>query len=126
MDNIILIAGIAFAILQIILFFKIWGMCDNIADIRQRLKLTFPNEQEKIETANKAKYQTQDAEDKNTTATSIDGFKIGDKVIYEPANRKMIIKEISKDGKLVCVSYKPNGKEEYEGAYLPTQVKSLE
>ncbi|MBO5676696.1 MAG: hypothetical protein J6S02_00970, partial [Bacteroidaceae bacterium] len=50
-------------------------------------------------------------------------FNVGENVIYEPMNRKMIIKEITKDGLLVCISYKPNGNEEYEGTYKPEKVK---
>jgi hypothetical protein len=35
----------------------------------------------------------------------------------------MVIKEITPDGSFVCVSYKPDGKEEDEGTYKPGQVK---
>ena len=52
-------------------------------------------------------------------------FNIGDNVIYEPMNRKMIIKEFTNDWRIVCVSYN-NGKEEYEGTYKPEQIKKID
>ena len=115
-----------FGVLQIILFFKIWGMCNNIADIQERFKNACPTKEEKraIELMEK---QQKTIVDTNTTADVVNatGFNIGDNVIYEPMDRKMIVKEITRDGMLVCISYKKNGSEEYEGTYKPEQVKKL-
>ena len=112
-----------FGVLQIILFFKIWGMCNDIADMKERFKSVCPTEEEKrVATLVEKQEKTFNPEQK-TVVHNTTGFNVGDNVIYEPMNRKMIIKEITKDGMLVCISYKKNGREEYEGTYKPEQVK---
>lgn len=117
-----LIVSIAFAILGIILFFKVWGMCNDVAEICFRLKKAFPTDAEK-----KAAEWLQKQQEDNVAPESNGGvaLKVGDNVIYEPMNRKMIIKSITPEGLLVCISYKQDGKEEYEGTYKPSQVKNL-
>ena len=122
---IVLLVGIAFGILQIILFFKIWGMCNNVAEMKDRLVRAYPTEEEKKSIALYGKLHTPNTELKEENVVSSEDFKVGDGVIYEPMNRRMIIKTIDGNGLLRCVSYQPNGKEEYEGAYKPEQVKKL-
>ncbi len=122
MDILLSIILLVFGILQVILFFKIWGMTNDIAEMNSRFKATCPTEEEKKINALIEKQKSISAtnhEAINNTAP----FNVGENVIYEPMNRKMIIKEITKDGLLVCISYKPNGNEEYEGTYKPEQVK---
>ena len=122
MDVLLSIVLLVFGILQVILFFKIWGMTNDIAEMNARFKAIFPTEEEKKINALIEKQNT--ANNANTGAIyDAKEYNVGDNVIYEPMNRKMIIKEITKEGLLVCISYKPNGKEEYEGTYKPEQVK---
>ena len=114
-----LIVSIAFAILGIILFFKVWGMCNDVAEICFRLKKAFPTDAEKKAAEWLQSQELRTATEANGEAT----LKVGDNVIYEPMNRKMIIKSVTPEGLLVCISYKQDGTEEYEGTYKPGQVK---
>ena len=122
MDVLLSIVLLVFGILQVILFFKIWGMTNDIAEMNARFKAIFPTEEEKkINALIEKQNSTNETNTEAINNTKV--LNIGDNVIYEPMNRKMIIKEITKEGLLVCISYKPNGKEEYEGTYKPEQVK---
>ena len=124
MEILLSIILLVFGILQVILFFKIWGMTNYIAEMNARFKAICPTEEEKKINALIEKQNS--ANNTNTEAiNNTEELNIGDNVIYEPMNRKMIIKEITKEGLLVCISYKENGKEEYEGTYKPKQVKRL-
>ena len=97
-------------------------MTNDIAEMNARFKAICPTEEEKKINALIEKQNS--TNETNTEAiNNTKMLNIGDNVIYEPMNRKMIIKEITKEGLLVCISYKPNGKEEYEGTYKPEQVK---
>ena len=100
---------IVFGILEIILFFKIWGMCNNVSRIEQRLAEVFP-------TKNEEKHQELIQEQKKENGvnpTNIGIYTVGMKVCYPPMNRIMFIKELHSDGKIECVSYKKDGKEEF-------------
>ena len=122
MDVLLSIVLLVFGILQVILFFKIWGMTNDIAEMNARFKAIFPTEEEKkINALIEKQNSTNETNTEAINNTKV--LNVGDNVIYEPMNRKMIIKEITKEGLLVCISYKPNGKEEYEGTYKPEQVK---
>ena len=124
MDVLLSIVLLVFGILQVILFFKIWGMTNDIAEMNARFKAIFPTEEEKkINALIEKQNSTNETNTEAINNTKV--LNIGDNVIYEPMNRKMIIKEITKEGLLVCISYKPNGKEEYEGTYKPEQVKKF-
>ena len=122
MDVLLSIVLLVFGILQVILFFKIWGMTNDIAEMKARFKAIFPTEEEKkINALIEKQNSTNETNTEAINNTKV--LNVGDNVIYEPMNRKMIIKEITKEGLLVGISYKPNGKEEYEGTYKPEQVK---
>lgn len=117
---IVTVGSLVFGVLGIILFFKVWRMCNDVAEIKERFKSVCPTNEEKraVEWLNATRDGAIPNEVENVTALTV-----GDNVIYEPMNRRMIIKEITKDGLLVCVSYKQDGGEEYEGTYKPNQVK---
>ena len=122
MDVLLSIVLLVFGILQVILFFKIWGMTNDIAEMNARFKAIFPTEEEKkINALIEKQNSTNETNTEAINNTKV--LNVGDNVIYEPMNRKMIIKEITKEGLLVCISYKANGKEEYEGTYKPEQVE---
>lgn len=113
------IVSFVFGVLGIILFFKVWGMCNDVDEICTRIKKAFPTEEEK----RAAEWLNKQGGDVTSESRDMAPLKVGDDVIYEPMNRKMVIKEITPDGSFVCVSYKPDGKEEDEGTYKPGQVK---
>ena len=113
------ICAIIVAILSIILFFKIWGMTNDVKEIKDRLARVLPTEEEKM--SEELKSATMSAEEKAIVMES--DFKIGEMVRYAPMNRVMIVKSIHEDGKIECVSYKKNGTEEFEGLYDPAQIE---
>ena len=125
MSIILIVVIIVWSILSIVLFFKVWGMCNDVAAMRERFEMSYPTKSEKqiLELVEKTQPCTKEIFDNSECGDT--SFKIGDVVCYEPMNRNMIIKEFTSDGKFVCVSYKSNGKEEYEGTYKPEQVKKL-
>ena len=116
-----LIVCIVFCVLGIILFFKVWGMCNDVDEICFRLKKAFPTDAEKKAAEWLQSQELRAASEANGEAA----LKVGDNVIYEPMNRKMLIKSITPEGLLVCISYKQDGTEEYEGTYKPSQVKKF-
>ena len=119
MEILIEILSIVFFILGLILFFKVWGMTNDVREIKERLTEVFPTEGEKkhIELQNALKPK----EDEETAANSV--FSIGETVRYAPMNRVMVVKSIHPDGKIECVSFKKDGKEEFEGLYEPGQIE---
>ena len=75
---------IVFGVLQIILFFKLWGMTNNVAEIKRILN----NKKE------------QDMEIGKTVIA--DGIKEGDLVVELKTERQMRIASITNDGKYEC------------------------
>ena len=102
-----------------------WGMCNDVAEMKERFKAICPTEYEKKSVELYEKQQKVFQPKTNPVVNNKSDFKVGDNVIYDPMNRKMIIKEITNDGKFVCISYKKDGSEEYEGTYKPEQIKLL-
>jgi hypothetical protein len=125
MEIFLAVVSIVWSVLCIILFFKVWGMCNDVAEMKDRFAKVFPTDDEKKAMALQQKSYIGSTSNAEQEATEINDFKVGDSVIYEPMNRRMIIKRIGSNGLLQCVSYKPDGKEEYEGTYKPEQVKKL-
>ena len=125
MDMFLVVLSIVWSVLCIILFFKVWGMCNDVAEMKDRFAKVFPTDDEKKAMALQQKSYIGSTSNAEQEATEINGFKVGDSVIYEPMDRRMIIKRIGSNGLLQCVSYKSNGKEEYEGTYKPEQVRKL-
>lgn len=107
MEAIIIITSLVYAILCIILFFKVWGMCNDVRELKNYF----------IKTAQPQQITP------NTKPTTENVFEVGQTVIYTPANRIMIIKEIDTEGLIYCISYNKNGKEEFEGKYKPSQIQ---
>ena len=105
MDVLLSIVLLVFGILQVILFFKIWGMTNDIAEMNARFKAIYPTEEEKKINTLIEKQNSTD-ETKSEAINNTKKLNVGDNVIYEPMNRKMIIKEITKEGLLICISYK--------------------
>ena len=121
MDNLLYyLLVIVFGVLSIVLFFKVWRMCDDVRDIKERMRSVFPTEGEK-----KAEELAKSRNDKVQSGSL--KYEVGDKVVYEPANRVMFIKNILEDGRLACVMYTDKGEEKDAGIYKPFQVvKPLE
>lgn len=112
---VLVIISVFFGVLQIILFFKLWNMCDDIAAMHKRFKAVCPTKEESHFVELMAQKQAKVKDDKTS-------FEVGDRVIYPPMNRRMIIKQITNDGRFVCISFKSDGTEEYEGTYKANQI----
>ncbi len=120
METVVIILYIilfVFCVLQILLFFKVWGMTENVAKIEHRLAGVFP-------TKNEGKHQelVQEQKQEKENPANIGIFTVGMKVCYPQMNRIMFIKELHSDGKIECVSYKKDGREEFEGLYEESQI----
>ena len=75
MDGITIVVCLIFGILQIILFFKIWGMTNNVKRILNIFEEVTKEKRLELETAaKKAKYN-------NATGNTADKFNIGDLVV---------------------------------------------
>ena len=106
-NALIIIATLVYAILCVILFFKVWGMCNDVRELKNYfIKTTQPQQITP-----------------NTNPTTENVFEAGQTVIYPPAKRIMIVKEIDAEGLIHCINYDENGKEEFEGKYKPSQIK---
>lgn len=92
---------LVFAVLQIILFFKIWGMTNDIKNIRSSLL-------EAIETYNINK----------RSVVESSSFSVGDLVV-DKNDKQMRIKEIS-NGKYACYTH---GGTHFEGLYEESDIK---
>lgn len=113
---ILYIFGIIWSILSIILFFKIWGACNNIADIKERLENNFKTKAEDWSEASNINSTTP------SQSTADSKFKVGDVVIYPPMQRVMTIKSITVQG-IECFSINKKGREEFEGVYNEEQIE---
>mgnify|MGYP003298951881 FL=1 len=80
------IAAIVISILNTILFFKIWGMCNNITTIRKIM----------IENVIRQHYNPDKI---------IEEFREGD-LVFDKKNKLYRIEEITDDGKLLCTCIK--------------------
>ena len=90
-----------FAVLQIVLFFKIWGMTNDIREIKERYLSST--------TSPKKKMPTQPTE-----------FNIGELVVEIKTNKQMRIKEITEDGKYSCYT---GGGASHEGDFTASEIK---
>lgn len=98
MNILIGIIGLIFAILQIILFFKLWGMTNDVRSIRDKLMTT-------------------EADVKPVIKENDSPFEIGDWVI-SPTGKEVEIVEIE-DGKYHCYT---NRRLFYEGSFDASEL----
>lgn len=103
MQIIIGLFAFIFALLQIILFFKIWEMTNDIKAIK-----------------NKYLSSGQNKNDSYAPIINSAGFNIGDLVINATTGKQMRIKEITEDGKYSCYT---GGGTSHEGDFLESEIK---
>ena len=101
METFIILIILIFGILQLILFFKIWGMTNDIREIKERYLSST--------TSPKKKMPTQPTE-----------FNIGELVVEIKTNKQMRIKEITEDGKYSCCT---GGGASHEGDFTASEIK---
>jgi hypothetical protein len=99
---------IVFGILQIVLFFKLWGMTDDIKSIKN-------------------KYLESNSFDKKETEVIIKNFEskyeVGALVVDIKSRKQMKIKEITSDGKYSCYS---TGGLVFEGNFDESEIQLFE
>lgn len=93
--NIVSIIIIIFGVLQIILFFKMWGMTNNVSEIKNMLELTIRKDFQNGDNAKNAKAPICDIID-NVEFDKEDfpmntKFAKGDIVLYKPENTRLIV-----------------------------------
>lgn len=93
--------AVLFAVLQIILFFKIWGMTNDIREIKE-------------------KYLSSNESRKSASPTQPAEFNIGELVVHKKTNKQMRIKEITEDGKYSCYT---GGGASHEGDFTASEIK---
>ena len=90
-----------FAVLQIVLFFKIWGMTNDIREIKE-------------------KYLSSTDPKKSVSPTQLPEFNKDELVIEIKTNKQMRIKEITQDGKYSCYT---GGGASHEGDFTAAEIK---
>ncbi len=103
METLFGLLALIFVVLQIILFFKIWGMANDVKAIKDKY---LSSGQNKIGSA--------------PTYLNSTGFNIGDLVINATTGKQMRIKEITEDGKYSCYT---GGGTSYEGDFTASEIK---
>ena len=120
METLLAIIFIVFGVLQIILFFKIWGMTNDVRNIK-----------EMYESEREAHYRNLDrtthkAESQEGSDLSISKFSVGDLVVHIKTGKQMRIKNINVDNihsnndTYSCYS---GGGVYHEGDFLASELK---
>lgn len=95
MENILLVTSIiiiAFGILQIILFFKVWGMTNDVRKIKNILELNIKQQQDTL----------------NHNTNIVPSFSVGEVVTYKKTQEKFIIKRRVTEDLFECSSLDTN------------------
>lgn len=111
MDPLLAIIILVFGILQLILFFKIWGMTNDIREIKK--KYLGSNDNSQIQSSQKIEYFGSIPEDENK-------FKEDDLVILLATGKQMRVKRYTEDGKYSCYT---NGGTVYQGDYAENELR---
>lgn len=123
---ILLVIGVVWSILNFILFGKIWSMCNDIKELKERVISITQKEQDRVD--EEVKQRTLETlrayhsiNRQTTECGDVGEFAPGDCVVYLPAKRVMLVKEVTSDG-YKCVEIKEDGKEEAAGIYKSFQI----
>lgn len=93
--------AVLFAVLQIVLFFKIWGMTNDIREIKE-------------------KYLSSTDPKKSVSPAQSSELNVGELVVHIETNKQMRIKEITEDGKYSCYT---GGGASHEGDFTASEIK---
>ena len=102
--NIVSIIIIVFGILQIILFFKLWGLTNNVSEMKNMMELLLRKDFQNKENLGKAvQYNIPN----NTECDKEDfpvntKFQKGDIVLYKPENTKLVVIEYTAPNVVKC------------------------
>lgn len=101
MGALLSLVAVLFGVLQIILFFKIWGMTNDIREIKE-------------------KYLSSTDPKKSVSPAKPTEFNVGELVVHIKTNKQMRIKEITEDGKYSCYT---GGGASHEGDFTASEIK---
>lgn len=101
MGTLLSLVAVLFGILQIVLFFKIWGMTNDIREIKE-------------------KYLSSTDPKKSVSPAQPSEFNVGELVVHIKTNKQMRIKEITEDGKYSCYT---GGGASHEGDFTASEIK---
>lgn len=101
MGTLLSLVAVLFGVLQIILFFKIWGMTNDIREIKE-------------------KYLSSTDPKKSVSPAQPTEFNVGELVVHIKTNKQMRIKEITEDGKYSCYT---GGGASHEGDFTASEIK---
>jgi|UniRef100_UPI003562F735 hypothetical protein len=101
MGALLSLVAVLFGILQIILFFKIWGMTNDIREIKE-------------------KYLSSTDPKKSVSPAQPTEFNVDELVVHIKTNKQMRIKEITEDGKYSCYT---GGGASHEGDFTASEIK---
>lgn len=118
MEVIIALVGLIGGILQIILFFKIWKMTDDVATIKEIISYSVKKNIDRTD-ENAEISATENDEQKTKT---LGKFYVGQVVVLLETEDQMKIKEITGDGKLACYV---NGGSLHKGDFSPSEVEDF-
>ena len=103
MEDFLIVIAVIFGLLNLILFFKIWGMTDNVKDIKDYLEGSNPKK--KNNKSNKSEFNVNDNEQSDGYKCSSygTGYKVGDKVTAKSYSGVMEVVDIYEDGSINCI-----------------------
>lgn len=111
MDTLLAIIIVVFGILQLILFFKIWGMTNDIREIKNKYLDSSTNSQ--IQSSQEIEYFGSIPKDGSK-------FKEDDLVVLLATGKQMRVKRYTDDGKYSCYT---NGGTVYQGDYAENELR---
>lgn len=113
MGIIYLLCAVVWGILSIILFFKVWGMCNDVA------KLTNYIMNKDKEMPNNDIYQEEPNEE---GISELNGFKVGDLVVLKSTGKQMRVTSIQPNGTYEC---RTNGGANLEGFFTVDDIEKF-
>ena len=127
MDVLFSLICVIFGTLNIILFFKIWGMTNNIFSMKETLSqiemYIRPKEETEVLISDEKEELKVDVPDNNRKERVSGEFRQDDRVLYPVVNRVMVVEEVLSNGKIRCFQIDKTGKKEPCGDYAPNQIQ---
>lgn len=115
MDIIVGLVALVFGVLQIILFFKIWGMTNDVSDIKDLLI------QQRIQSNSITETNESSSNEEKTSKTN--QLHVGQLVVLLSTEEQMKIMEITSNGYYACYT---NSGSKFHGNYSAKEIEDFE
>ena len=96
--NIYIFISLVWGVLCLILFFKIWGMTNDVRDIKEHL--LYSKQVEAVDKLVANSVAPLSTEKKEKKEEEINGIRVGDTIIDKKTNKQYIVKAIYSNGQL--------------------------